>query len=155
MPPAKHGCTHFLRLRYRLATMTTRNTTINREMPPVSTENISKSRQFCNTHTYTPPNDHQVFEMQLQARVKEQQTLHGHMWMLKLSSNVHTVSMAGDSSLLRHYAASLRVTGTDLLKDHNALITKVSADQEFLCNVRNRSPNNAESHYRTLQSSSV
>jgi hypothetical protein len=71
-------------------------------------------------------------------------------WVLELSNNVHTVSMAGGSSLLRHYTASLRVTGSDLLKDHNALITTVSADQEFLRSVRNRSPNNAESHYRRL-----
>jgi hypothetical protein len=37
--------------------------------------------------------------MQLQAKVKEQQTLHGHMWVLELSSNVRTVSTAGDWSL--------------------------------------------------------
>jgi hypothetical protein len=86
------------------------------------------------------PNHQQIFEMQLQAKVKEQQTLQGHMWELELSSNVCTVSMAGDSSLLRHYAASLRVTGP---KDHNALITKVKVDQEFLHSVRNRSSNTA------------
>jgi hypothetical protein len=57
--------------------MTMRNTTINREMLPTTTENISKSPQFCNTHTLA--NYYQVFEMQLQAKVKEQQTLHGHM----------------------------------------------------------------------------
>jgi hypothetical protein len=70
-------------------------------------------------------------------------------------SIMRTVSMAGDSSLLRHYTALLRVAGPDLLKYHNALITKVSADQEFLRSIQNRSPNDAESHYRTLQSPSV
>jgi len=74
------------------------------------------------------------------------------MRVLELSSNVCTMSTAGDSSLLRHYAASLRVTGPDLLKDNNALITKVNAVQEFLRSVTNRSPNNAKLHYRTLQS---
>ena len=68
MPPGKLGCTHFLRLMFRLATMTMRNTTIKREMHPVTNENISKSPQSCNTHTL--PNDHQVFEMQMQAKKK-------------------------------------------------------------------------------------
>jgi len=68
------------------------NTTINREAIPVINENNSKLSQPCNTHTHTMAND-QVFEMQLQAKVKEQQTLHGHMWVLELSTNVRTVSM--------------------------------------------------------------
>jgi len=51
MPPGKHGYTHFLWLENRQATRMMSTTTMNREMPPVITENNSNVLQSCNTHT--------------------------------------------------------------------------------------------------------